>query len=268
MIPHVVVDIGNTRLKWGLCAADGSAVIDAAALPDDPAAWQKQLELWSVIPARRASEEEKTSLARRAGMWVLASVQPHRCERLEHWLCEQGHAVHVLRHAAELPLVVKLPAPDKAGIDRLLDAVAAKKRLCPGEPAVLIDAGSAVTVDWLDEEHAFRGGTIFPGLRLMAEALHNYTALLPLVNIVEPLPDVPAQDTIRAMQAGIGHAVAGGIERIAKRLMALSAIPAQVFITGGDGPLLHSTLAASLPCIAWPWQTLEGILASAEVIHE
>ena len=55
-------------------------------------------------------------------------------------------------------------------IDRLLNAVSASRVLPPGRGGVLIDAGSAVTVDWLDEEHVFRGGSIFPGLDLMAEA--------------------------------------------------------------------------------------------------
>ncbi len=247
MRPHVVVDVGNTRVKWGLCATDGSRVIDAVSLPDDPDAWQEQLRRWG----------DKAS-----GNWILASVRPQRCERLERWLLDGGHVVRLLHHASELPLEVKLPAPDKVGIDRLLDAVAAKSRLHPGEPAVLIDAGSAVTVDWLDEEHAFRGGTILPGLRLMAQSLHDHTALLPLVSIAEPVPDVPATDTISAMQAGIFHTVAGGIERIAQRIAARSSVPPQVFVTGGDGPLLCPALSTTPPCIGWPWQTLEGILAA------
>jgi type III pantothenate kinase len=253
----VVADIGNTRLKWGFCAPDGSHVADAVSLLDNPAAWQ----------------EEHGRLARNASKgatltWVLASVRPQQCERLESWLREQGHRVHVLRRAAELPLTVRVPVPDHVGIDRLLDAVAAKRRLQPGEPAVLVDAGSAVTVDWLDEAHAFCGGTIFPGLRLMAQALNDHTALLPLVSILTPVPELPAPDTVSAMQAGILHAAAGGIERIVRLMAERSPVPPRVFLTGGDGPLLAETFRQSLPCTLWPWQTLEGILASAEALPE
>jgi type III pantothenate kinase len=249
MTPHVVCDIGNTRLKWGLCAADGSCVMDAVSLPDDPEAWAKRCQ----EPFFREKTVPDT-------FWVLASVRPQRCARLEHWLLQQGYRVRILKHAAELPLEVKLPAPEKAGIDRLLNAVAARKRLRSGEPAVLIDAGSAITVDWLDEEHAFRGGAIFPGLNLMAQALHDHTALLPLVAIPDPPPDVPARDTVSAMQAGIFHTAAGGIERTVRLLVARSSVPPRIFLTGGDGPLLSKTLL----CELWPWQTLEGILASVE----
>jgi type III pantothenate kinase len=268
MIPHVVVDIGNTRLKWGLCAAEGSAVIDAVSLLDEPDAWTEQLAHWASRGRKSAVTQPGAFAPGSPWNWVLASVQPHRCERLENWLREQGHLVRVIRHAEQLPLVVKLPEPDKVGIDRLLDAVAAKRRLRPGEPAVLIDVGSAVTVDWLDEEHSFCGGTIFPGVRLMAQALHEHTALLPLVNIVEKEWVVPAADTIAAMQAGIFHAIAGGIERITNRLAERSEVAARMFITGGDGLLLCDTLRPTLSCVSWPTQTLEGILASAEAILE
>jgi type III pantothenate kinase len=199
---------------------------------------------------------------------VLASVRPRRCERLESWLKVRGHQVRILRHAAEIPLVCQVVAPDRVGIDRLLDGVAAKRRLRPGEPAVLVDAGSAVTVDWLDEAHTFSGGTIFPGLGLMAHALHDHTALLPLVSIPTPVPDVPAPDTIPAMQAGIFHAVVGGIERITRLLAARAAVPPRVFVTGGDGRQLTAALKETTPCTLWPWQTLEGILASAEALPQ
>ena len=204
---------------------------------------------------------------------------------------ERGHRVVVLSKAEQLPLEVRVDRPDAVGIDRLLNAVAAKKRLAAIEvvapvpvgrrrgpraakrkhpvvhsPAVLVDAGSAITVDLLDENHVFRGGSIFPGLRLMGQALHDYTALLPLVEVREPVPALPATDTASAIQAGIYHAAAGGIERIAWRLSdRVERIPFSVFITGGDAALLHSGMKWP-PAILWPTQTLEGILASAEAL--
>ena len=82
-----------------------------------------------------------------------------------------------------MPLEVELEHPDKVGIDRLLNAVAANRRRQEHVAAILVDAGSAVTVDYLDGNGVFRGGAIFPGFRLMARALHDYTALLPIVDI-------------------------------------------------------------------------------------
>src|SRR5208337_4414777 len=97
-------------------------------------------------------------------------------DRLRAWIATRGDECFHLRYAAQLPLRIDLEEPDKVGIDRLLNAVAVARTAPPGRGSVLIDAGSAVTVDWLDENHAYCGGSIFPGLDLMAEALHRYTA--------------------------------------------------------------------------------------------
>jgi type III pantothenate kinase len=261
MRPHVVADIGNTRIKWGLCAADCPHLLRTAALADDPEAWQRQLAEW------RAGEAPLT--------WALASVQPRRCGQLRDWLLGRGHQVQVLEQPGQLPLEVALPRPDHVGIDRLLDAVAAKAVLPPGTGAVLVDAGSAVTVDWLDEAHVFRGGAIFPGVRLMAEALHNYTALLPLVTLSHPVPDVPADSTPTAMQAGIFLAVSGGILEGVRRYEEKATRPPWLFLTGGDAGLLVQALgldrgngspAPWSRAVHWPNQTLEGILHSCEAL--
>jgi type III pantothenate kinase len=246
--PDLVADVGNSRVKWGVVAPDGRSVAAVLSLPDDPDVWREAL----------------SSLALRPRSCVLASVRPQRSERLAAWLEAEGLTVRLLHKPDDLPLKTNVVEPRHVGIDRLLNGVAALRRLKPGEPAILADAGSAVTVDWLDESHIYRGGTIFPGLRLMAEALHNYTALLPLVKIAHPVPEVPAPDTILAMEAGIFHAVVGGIECIARLLAERASVPPRLFVTGGDGPLLASALSFPTPPLLWPEMTLEGILYSAE----
>src|SRR4051812_37005032 len=151
MKPDLVADVGNSRVKWGRCSAD--AVLESASLPfDDPIAWQEQLDRWGIQASLR---------------WVVTGVHPPRRERLADWLRQRGDQVWVLDSWQRLPLRVALEHPERVGIDRLFNAVAANQRRKPGRPAILIDAGSAVTVDWLDEHGAFCGGTIFPGLRLM-----------------------------------------------------------------------------------------------------
>jgi len=263
MTPHVVADVGNSRIKWGLRAPGEARVLRTASLPDDPAAWEAQLGRWRAEPPLAGAEGPLT--------WVLASVQPRRSDRLRAWLEARGHRVEVLARAAQLPLEVALEKPDHVGIDRLLDAVAAKRVLPAGQGAVLVDAGSAVTVDWLDEGHAFRGGAIFPGVRLMAEALHNYTALLPLVEVRDPVPELPGASTAAAMQAGIFVAVLGGVREAVRRYAEKAGTPPQVFLTGGDAGLLLKGLGPDGPgpwagAVHWPNQTLEGIVYSAEAL--
>jgi type III pantothenate kinase len=98
----------------------------------------------------------------------------------------------------------------------------------------------------------------------MAQALHNYTALLPLVEIRQPVPGLPATSTRAAMEAGIFWAVVGGINTLVDQLSTRSQTTPEVFITGGDGPLLQPSLKGS--AILWPHMTLEGIRLTAEAL--
>ena len=251
MRPTVVVDVGNTRIKWGLCAAEpGGDILRIASLGDDPDEWDRQLAQWPLT----------------GNTWVLAGVQPQRGQKLTEWLAARGQYVVVLAGAAKLPLAVGLEHPDRAGIDRLLNAVAAKSKLSPGQGAVLIDAGSAVTADWLDESHTFQGGCIFPGLDLMAEALHRYTALLPRVSVSSPIPTLPGKSTTPAMQVGLFLAVSGGIREAVRLYGEMATTPPQVFFTGGQAPLLAEAMRMPSSWTLWPEQTLVGILRAAEAL--
>jgi type III pantothenate kinase len=265
---NLVADVGNSRIKWGVCAqVNGTpTVIRRATLPDEPAAWEAQKARWN----------EDIHLWKLGGAvaWVVAGVDPERCQRLRNWLAARGDQVVALENAAQLPLKVAVDQPDRVGLDRLLNAVAAKKELSPGQPAVLIDAGSAVTVDWLDEQHAFRGGAIFPGVRLMAKALHDYTALLPEVEVGPTVPPLPGTSTVPAMQAGAYWAVLGGVEAVTRRLARGAATPPHLFLTGGDAEWLVEALDENdappwldgFTKTLWPEQTLQGILLSAEAL--
>ncbi len=247
MNPHVVVDIGNTRIKWGRCSLTG--VTEMASLPaDDTVAWQAQRDRWN-LPARAT--------------WVLAGVSPKRRDAVREWLVEGRQDVEVLHSPRQLPLEVGVEEPDKVGIDRLLNAVAVNSRRAPGQSAIVVDAGSAVTVDWVDEGGVFRGGAIFPGFRLMSQALHAYTALLPLVEITQPLPPALGTATRSAVEGGVYWAVAGGIQALTMRLRPPGTRPADIFLGGGDAPLLMPALADRV-FILWPEMTLEGIRLAAQ----
>jgi type III pantothenate kinase len=260
MTPDIVVDIGNTRVKWGLCGPAG--VIATARLAADPQAWAGCLADWRYEHAAR--------IPSRPLRWALAGVVPDLRDRFRAWVTERGDAALVIDSLRQLTLDVQADAPDRVGIDRLLNAVAARSR-CPGSPVVLIDIGSAVTVDWLDGAGTFHGGTIFPGFRLMANALHEYTAQLPVVSMPDTVSDPPGGDTVAAMQTGIAWAVAGGVAAITRHYARQVSGKAVVFVTGGDGPLLSRLLEdwsrrdSSLPApTVWPEQTLEGIRITAE----
>jgi type III pantothenate kinase len=249
----VVVDVGNTRVKWGRCGAD--RVEEVASLPPEPDAWARQMESWK-MPAGAA--------------WVLSGVHPQRRDALAEWLRQRNLAVTVITHPRDLPLTVRLEHPERAGIDRLLNAVAVNSRRAPGVPAIIIDAGSAVTVDWLDDTGAFCGGAILPGLRLMAKALHDYTALLPEINITRPPQALPGTTTTGAMEVGVFFSVVGAIQQFIKYFPTVEAHEPrpELFLTGGDGPLLQPAVVGWVgqKPILWPEMTLEGVRLSAAAL--
>src|SRR6516164_6052099 len=106
MKPAIVVDVGNSFIKWGRCA-DGAVAERAFLPPDDPTSWQQQATEWN-LPAP-------------AG-WAIASVHPERSNALATWLLQRGDDVVVLNTFRQLPLSVLVAEPDCVGIDRLLDA--------------------------------------------------------------------------------------------------------------------------------------------------
>src|SRR5262249_30985491 len=160
MKPNLVVDIGNSRIKWGYCA-DDRVLYQASLPPDEPAFWEDQIKRWNLVQGLR---------------WAMAGVHPERGRRFVAWVKQRGDQVVLIQDKKRLPIPVEVQEPDKVGIDRLLNAVAAKNRVQRETSIFIIDAGSAVTVDWVDKKGTFRGGAIFPGFYLMAKALHDYTA--------------------------------------------------------------------------------------------
>ena len=245
---QLVADVGNSRVKFGLCAARKAAAV-ASLPPDDPAAWEKQIRDWGLTGALT---------------WAIGGVHPGRLESLSRWVEGRGDVICLTARHDRLPLEVRVDAPERVGVDRLLNAVAANARLRrrakrrPPRPAVIVDAGTAVTVDRIGPDGAFEGGAIFPGLRLMAAALHDYTALLPLVDGTAADPPPVGKNTAAAIEAGIHHAVAGGVNQLIRRQSRPRPV---VFLTGGDASLLHDSIDRH--AVLWPEMTLEGLRISA-----
>jgi type III pantothenate kinase len=248
MKPDVVVDVGNTAMKWGRCT--DAAVVDIARLSaDDEATWREQSGRWGLS---------------QTAVWVVAGVAPRRRDAFVEYLQRRGEIVHVLRSPSDLPLVVRLEKPEHVGLDRLLDAVALNSRRPPGQSGVVVDVGSAITVDLIGSDGAFVGGAILPGLRLMTRALHDYTALLPLVDPPSGPPDVPGRQTRAAIELGIFSAAAGGVRLLIERYRESVGSPPLVVLTGGDAAALLPALDPGVE--HWPTMTLEGIRFTAEAM--
>jgi type III pantothenate kinase len=150
---------------------------------------------------------------------------------------------------------IEYPKPETIGPDRLANAVAALEHI--GAPSVVLDFGTAVTFDVINEQGNYVGGIIAPGLAAMTGYLHEKTALLPKIQIRD-VTTIIGKDTEEAMLIGAVHGYRGLVRELISELKReLKAKHLPVVATGGYAELI----AAKLPEITSvePWLTLEGL---------
>jgi type III pantothenate kinase len=146
------------------------------------------------------------------------------------------------------------------GQDRLVNALAAARRSSGN--AIVVDFGSAVSFDVV-KDGAFVGGVLTPGIGLAMEALHQKTALLPLVTPDAVRPPVIGTNTEAAINSGVYYGYIGLVNNILRELIKTYATRPRVFATGGYGAYLAPEIDG-IDDIA-PTLTHEGIaLAWAE----
>lgn len=214
-----------------------------------------------VEPGRklRTAELERDALAQvlRGWQWqkaVLASVVPVKGDLIADFLAPKP----VLRVSAKVRLGVGVDFPDPKviGADRLANAAGAFVLF--GAPIVVVDFGTAVNFDVVSAEKNYVGGVIAPGLEAMTDYLHQRTALLPKISLLEP-PSAIGKSTKHAMLAGAVYGYRGLVREIlheiGKELGIRKNLP--VVATGGYAELI----AAGLPEIktVQPQLTLEGL---------
>jgi type III pantothenate kinase len=145
------------------------------------------------------------------------------------------------------PLVVgkpecRLPVPPRVdqgttvGPDRLVNTVGAHDR--HGGDLIVVDFGTATTLDVIDTDGAYIGGVIAPGVNLSLEALHMAAAALPHVDVSRP-PRVVGTNTVACMQSGVYWGYIGLVEGIVARIRTERARPMRVIATGGLAPLFQ-----------------------------
>jgi type III pantothenate kinase len=212
--------------RWLMSAAPGSAVVLVASVHDAAAT-----RLEAVLAAVSAT-----------------SHRPLRQRRIGH---------------ADLPLSIGLDEPHKTGIDRLAAAAAAAIVKTPDRGAIIVDCGTAATVDMLAADGTFLGGAILPGPALMARALADGTSKLPAVAALERSapPAMPGRTTHEAIAAGIGWGIHGAIAKLVAEARGVLGSDADVILTGG----WRGAVRAALPeAIDLPDLVLCGIALAAE----
>lgn len=136
----------------------------------------------------------------------------------------------------ELGIEVRIPRPQEAGADRLVNALGAHVKY-PGA-LIVIDSGTATTLDVISPDGAFEGGIIAPGINLSMQALHLAAAQLPRIAIQKP-EKVIGTDTVSAMQSGVFWGYIDLIGGLVARIKSEYGAPMTVVATGGVASLFE-----------------------------
>ena len=222
----IAVDIGNSSTKVGWFA-EPSAAAETLRQPTS---------VHGFATGQTPPDELLAAMPPEVCEWRIASVHREGTRVLTKWLdLHRPEDVVRLLDVHDLPITVRVEFPERVGLDRLAAAVAANLLRESGRPAIVIGAGSAITVNLLASDGAFEGGAILPGFRMSAEALYG-ADLLPLA-LLEPDADVPpvvGKNTEAAIRSGLFWGALGGVREIITRMTAQFDRPPQVFVTGGD----------------------------------
>jgi type III pantothenate kinase len=133
-----------------------------------------------------------------------------------------------------MPVVVD--DPREVGADRVVNAVSALNT-CGGGPIVVVDMGTAVTVDLVGDAGEFRGGAIAPGIMLSADALHRGTASLPMADCTRPGRAV-GRSTAESMSSGLYYGWCGLVDGLIDAVSSEAKATPKVVATGGDIALI------------------------------
>jgi type III pantothenate kinase len=250
---QIAVDIGNSRMKLGLFArrdlgeAEGGLpqptetfdlAIDHATGDFDG----DRLRAWNARHVHAGARWKIASVHRAAASRLAAEVSA--------W--SEASGVESLLHPItyrELPLVIRVDEPAGVGIDRLVAGFAADRIRRRGRAAIVVDLGTAITVDLIDDEGAFCGGAILPGIALSARALEEHTDALPRIGLdhLEKPPAPVGKSTVPAIESGLYWGAVGAVRELISQMSAgLPAAP-DVFLTGGASQHVAELLAANSP---------------------
>jgi len=237
----LLLDLGNTRLKWARLEQDqltdvGAMAwdrIDAEGLPPE----------W-IEAARAAGRVRAASVAGAARDGLIAQALDAHGLPAPAWVRSPAQACGVRNAYRE---------PARLGVDRFLGLVAAHHAGLA--PCVVASAGTALALDALTGDGLHLGGLIAPGPRLMQQSLHQAAAQLPEPGDA-PVSEV-ADDTASAIASGCWQAALGLIERFHARMRSRLGADAGVILCGGDAGALAARL--SLPAELRPDLVLEGL---------
>lgn len=132
-------------------------------------------------------------------------------------------------------LKMSYPNPKEVGADRIVNAISAIEKY--GAPLVIIDFGTATTFCYIDEDSAYYGGIIIPGINISLEALYSRASKLPKIEITAP-ERIIGTSTVEAMQSGVFYGYVSQVDGMIHRIKEEMGTNPKVIATGGLAPLI------------------------------
>jgi type III pantothenate kinase len=231
----LAIDIGNTNVTLAL-VVDGELVATRrSGTPRSATADELELLIAGLIGLDGRTMLDLSAIA-------VASVVPALTATTQ--AVAARHAIPALvASAGNVPLAVRVDRPHEVGADRLVNALAAARLY--GTPAVVVDFGTATTLDCVGADGAYVGGAIAPGLELGLEALAARTAKLPRIELRTPDRAI-GRDTVSAMQSGTIF----GYQALASGLLAR--VRSELADTSGTAPGdVRAILTGGLAAAPW-----------------
>lgn len=225
---NIVVDIGNSRVKLGYFQGEQLLAASAFAHAEYPAGVMTS-EAW----------KQYSGQSKYLGM---ASVgKPEMVKATDILLAAHpGMQLRVVNRTTPLPIGNRYQTPQTLGMDRICAAVAGFLRAGKG-PVLVINAGTALTYDYVDANGDYLGGAISLGLRSRFRALHEFTAALPMLSHEGELKWV-GDTTESCMLSGLIHGITLEIDGFIAQYQQFSSERLSVFLTGGDAEFLGNLL--------------------------
>lgn len=219
----LVLNIGNSRLAIGSFVGGELQYTKRIALDQREDIQGAIAEAWKTVDDPDAEV-------------CAASVNPQVNEFVEHAAQQAtGKPVQWVGQQVDLPIKVKTEAPEKTGVDRVLSMAAAYEQMQTA--CVVVDAGTAITVNVCDDKGNFLGGAIAPGAAMMLKAMHEHTAKLPDVALAIPEKAIGAT-TEQAMLHGVYHGIRGMVKELVESYAVELGNWPDIICTGGDAQTL------------------------------
>jgi type III pantothenate kinase len=245
----LLFDIGNTNVKFGVY--DGGQIVARWRVATDRTS---QPDEWWVVLNTLATADGVTLRSIEGA--VLSSSVPTVTPWIASMIRDRiGVEPIIVGQDTDLGITVDIDNPREVGPDRLVDAAAAFARF--GGPTIVLDFGSATTLNVVTRDGRFIGGAIAPDIRAAHDALVAKAAKLSSVDLTFPERAI-GRNTVASMQSGIMLGYIGLIEGLIAQMDTEIGEPATVVATGGFGGVFHDRcprISVYLPDL-----TLDGLL--------